>query len=168
MENVTTSNVNEDVLLKDKEHEYLCLIDEEAEVGETGTEEVHINEEVKLVMDQSHRATQKRVLKRNTLTILFHNGSLQVLPPKWKFQIMPCKQLIDNWCVENKRGKIPLLEVLSALYVAHLGTLGNWNTGELNPRHMICVMTTLMKYSNEENFYLIDKNLWTSEYTKSM
>ena len=44
MDNATTSNGNEDVLLKDKEREYLCLIYEGEEVGEPGTEEVHINE----------------------------------------------------------------------------------------------------------------------------
>ena len=33
MENVTKSNGNEDVLIKDKERKYLCLIDEGAEVG---------------------------------------------------------------------------------------------------------------------------------------
>ena len=52
MENATTNNRNEDVLLKDKEREDLCLIDEGAELGEPGTEEVHLNEEVQLVMDQ--------------------------------------------------------------------------------------------------------------------
>ena len=34
MKNVTISNGNEEVLPKDKERGYLCLIDEGAEVGE--------------------------------------------------------------------------------------------------------------------------------------
>ena len=38
MKIVTTSNGNEDVLPKDEECEYLCLIDEGEEVGEPGTE----------------------------------------------------------------------------------------------------------------------------------
>ena len=54
---MTTSNGNEDLLLKDKEREYLCLIDEGAEVGDPGTEEVHLNEEVHIVMYQRRHAT---------------------------------------------------------------------------------------------------------------
>ena len=53
MKNVTKINGNEDVLPKDEEREDLCLIGEESEVGEPGTEEVRLNEEVQLLMDQS-------------------------------------------------------------------------------------------------------------------
>ena len=38
VENWTKLNGNEDVLLKDKEREYLCLIYEGEEVGDPGTE----------------------------------------------------------------------------------------------------------------------------------
>ena len=99
MNNVTTINGNEDVLPKDEEREDLCLIDEGLEVGELGTEEVHINQEVQLVMDQSWRATNRRVMNRRNITVGFHRGRLQVLPPTWKFPIMTCKKLIDNWYV---------------------------------------------------------------------
>ena len=44
MNNVTTSNGNQDVLPKDKDRAYLCLIDELVEVGEPRNEEVNINE----------------------------------------------------------------------------------------------------------------------------
>ena len=33
---------------------------------------------------------------------------------------------------------------------------------------MRCVMETLEKYAKKDNFYLSDKDLWTSEYTKMM
>ena len=49
---MTTINGNEDVLPKDNEHKYLCLIDEVAEVVDPVTEEVRLNEEVQVVMDQ--------------------------------------------------------------------------------------------------------------------
>ena len=74
MNNLPTSNGNEDVLPKGKELKDLCLIDEVAEVVEPGTEEVHLNEEVQLVMDQRQQATQIRVINRRTLTIGFHRS----------------------------------------------------------------------------------------------
>ena len=60
----------------------------------------------------------------------FNHGRLWVFHPTWTFPIMTYKQLIDNWYVENKREKIPLLEVLSAFHVAHLVTPGNRNSGK--------------------------------------
>ena len=79
---------------------------------------------------------------------------------------MTCKKLIDNWYVGNKIEKIPQLELLSALHVAHMGTPGNWNDGKVNLRQMICVMETFEKYAKKENCYLRNKDLWTSEYKK--
>ena len=134
MNNVTTSNGNEEVLLKDEEPEDLCLIEEGAEVGDSGTEEVHLNEELNLVMDQRQKATQRRVMEKRNRTMVFHHGCLQVLPLTWLIQIITCKQLIDNWYDENNRENIPLLELLSALYVAHLGTTGKRNSGKLKLR----------------------------------
>ena len=93
-------------------------------MGEPGTEEVYLNEEVHIVMDQSRRPKHRCVLNRSTLTMGFHHGCLQVLPPTCKFLRMTCKQLIGNWYVGNKREKIPPLELLSALHVEHLGTQG--------------------------------------------
>ena len=76
MKIVTTHNGNEEILLKDEEHEDLCLIDERENLGEPGTEEVHLNEEVQLVMDQSQQATHRRVMNSSTLTVGYHHGCL--------------------------------------------------------------------------------------------
>ena len=103
MKNVTTISGNEDVLPNDKEREDLCLINEGAEVGDPGTEEVDLNEDVQLVIDQRRQATKRTVMNRRTITIVSHHGSLQVLPPTWTLPRMKCKQLIDNWYVGNKR-----------------------------------------------------------------
>ena len=51
----------------------------------------------------------------------FQCGCLHVLPPTWTYPRMACKQPIDNWYAVNKREKIPPLEFLSAVHVAHLG-----------------------------------------------
>ena len=86
-------------------------------MGDPGTEEVHLNEEVQFVMDQRRQATQRRVMKRRTLTMGFHHGFFHALPPTWTFSIMTCYQLIDNWYVGNNIEKIPSLEVFSTLHV---------------------------------------------------
>ena len=109
-------------------------------MGYPGNEEFHLNEEVQLVMDQMKRSIQKIVMQKRTLPTGFHHVHLQVLPPKWKFPIITCKQLIDNWYVGNKRENIPPLEVLSALHVAHLGTPGNRNSRKVKGRKIRCVM----------------------------
>ena len=127
-------------------------------MGEPGTEEFYLNEEVQILMDQMWRATQRRVMKRRTLTMGFHHGRLQVLPPT----------LIYNWHVGNNRDKILPSEPLSAFNVSHLGTRVKWNAGKSKLRQMRCVMATLEKYARKENCYLSDKYLWTSEYTKMM
>ena len=100
-------------------------------MGEPGTEEVHLNEEVQLVMDQIRRATRIRVMNRRTLTMGFHHICLQVIPPTCTFPIITCKQLVDNWYVGNKIENIPPLELLSALHVENLGTPRNWNDGKV-------------------------------------
>ena len=120
-------------------------------MGEPGTEEVHLNEEVQLVMDQRRRETYRRVMNRSYLTIVFHQVSLQVIPPTCIFPIITCKQLVNNWYVGNNREKIPPLEVLSALYLAHLGNPGDRNSRKLKLIQMRCVMVTLDKYAKKEN-----------------
>ena len=74
-----------------------------------------------------------------------------MLRPTWTFPIITCKQLIDNWYVGNKREKIPLLELLSALHVAQLVTPGYRNAGKVNLIQMRSVMATLEKYVKKEN-----------------
>ena len=91
-----------------------------------------------------------------------------VLRPTLTFPIITCKQLIDNWYLGNKREKIPPLEVLIALHVAHLVTTVNQNAGKVKLRQMRCVMATLEKYSKKENSYLREEDLWTNEYMKRM
>ena len=135
---------------------------------DTETEEVCLNSELHIVMDQMRQATQRRVMKRRTLTMVIHRGHLLVLSPTWTFPIMTCKQLIDNWYPGNKRENIPPLEVLISLHVAHLVTTGNKNAGKVKLIQMRCMMATLEKYSKKENSYLSDKYLWTNEYTKRM
>ena len=53
----------------------------------------------------------------------FHNGKLQVLPPRWQFPKINTKQLIDNWYGGNTREKIPPLGMLTHENVAHLGSV---------------------------------------------
>ena len=100
--------------------------------------------------------------------MVIYRGHFLVLSPMWTFAIIKCKQLIDTWYLENKRENIPLLEVLSALHVAHLVTTGNHNSGKVKLRYMRCVMATLETYSKKENSYLREEDLWTNEYMKRM
>ena len=118
---------------------------------EPGTEEVHLNEEVQLVIDQRRKPIQRKVMNRRTLTMGFHHGILQVLTTTWKLPIITRKQLIDNWYVGNKRENIQPLELLIPLHVAHLGTTVNRNYGKLKLIHMRCVMETLERHSKKEN-----------------
>ena len=98
-------------------------------MGYEGNGEVYLNEYLKYVMDQRQQATQRRVMERRTVTMGFHHGHLQVLPPTWAFLILTCKKLIDTWYVGNKRDKITTLELLRAMRVAHLRTHVNMNAG---------------------------------------
>ena len=81
----------------------------------------------------------------------FHRGCFSLLPPTWTFPRITSKQMIDNWYVGNNREKIPPLEILSALHLAHLVTPENRNAGKLKLIQMRCVMSTLGKYAKEEN-----------------
>ena len=76
----------------------------------------------------------------------FHHGRLRVLHPTWTFPIMTYKQLIDNWYVENRIEKIPLLELLITLHVEHLVNPVNRDDGKFNLIYMISVMATLEIY----------------------
>ena len=81
----------------------------------------------------------------------FRRGYFKVLPATWTFLRMKRKELIDNQYVRNRIYKIPTLEFLSALHVAHLVTPRNRNAGKVNLRQMRCVMATLEQYSKKEN-----------------
>ena len=119
-------------------------------------------------MYQSLLETHRRGMNRRTLNFCFRCGGFHVLPPTSTYLRTTCKKLIDNWYVGNKREKIPLLQILSALNVVYLGTPGNRNAGKLKLRQMRCLMPTLGKYEKKEIKYLSNKALWTSEYVKIM
>ena len=60
-------------------------------------------------------------MKRRRLSIGFHNGGLQVLPPLWDIPKMNAKQLIDNWYVGDKKSGVSPFYYLTAKHVEHLG-----------------------------------------------
>ena len=79
-----------------------------------------------------------RIMEGWQLTMGFHHGKSQVLPPLWKFP--NTKQLIDNWYVGNVRDKIPPLGLLTHHDVAHLGSVNTPGLGKVKLRQMEIVI----------------------------
>ena len=108
---------------------------------------------------------QDTLLSSRRLTMGFHHGRLQVLPPTWTFPKMNIKQLVDNWYIGNNKESIPPLKLLQPLHVQHLGTGGNKNAGRVKLRQMKCVMNQIEGYAKTEGVYEGDPSKWDSEYT---
>ena len=65
-----------------------------------------------------------RYIKIN-LTMGYHYGRLQLIPPMYDLPKMTVKKLIDNWFIGNKSEKIPLFMLFVLNNVEHLGTNKN-------------------------------------------
>ena len=114
------------------------------------------------------RTIQETLLSSRRLTMGFHHGRLQVLPPTWKFPKMTIKQLVDNWYVGNKKESVPPLKLLEPLHVQHLGTTRNKNAGRVKLRQMKCVMNQVESYAKMEGIYKSDPAEWTSDYATNI
>ena len=91
--------------------------------------------------------SEKGVIKRRRLSVGFHNGKLQVLPPIWDFPKMAAKNLIDNWHVGDKKVGVPPFYYLTANHVDHLGTQKNEGLERMKLRQMKSVMKVVERLS---------------------
>ena len=148
----------------------MTMSDEEKEIESDSdfSADVDVDSELGVIIEQRARAKTKNIMKKRQLTMGYHHGKLQVLPPRWQFPKMNAKQLMDNWYVGNTREKIPPLGMLSHQDVAHLGSAKTPNLGKVKLRQMRLVMSLIERYARIENCYEADKVKWTSEYTKIM
>ena len=156
-----TSNNEDDISTPN-----MIINDEEDLISNSSDEVIEDDTEVQDIIERRSRQNQKRVMAKRQLTMGFHHGKLQVLPPMWKFPKMNAKQLIDNWYVGNTREKIPPLVLLSHNDVAHLGTAKCPNSGKVKLRQMRLVMSLIERYARIERCYEADKSKWTIEYTR--
>ena len=103
------------------EEETICILDEDVYISDLTSDELSESEspEVRALGNCQWRYKTKEATKRRKLTIGFHHGQLQVLPPTWAFLKMNCKKLVHNLYVCNKGEWIPPLAMLSHNDVAH-------------------------------------------------
>ena len=147
----------------------MVISDEESSFSsDTSVDGIEESTEIQEIVQRTCRIKAKQVMRKRQLTMGFHHGKLQVLPPRWKFPKMNTKQLIDNWYVGNAREKIPPLALLSHHDVAHLGTPKNPSLGKVKMRQMRLVMSLIERYARIERCYIADKGKWTTEYARIM
>ena len=123
-----------------------------------------IQEESEALVNSRTRTIQEALLSSRRLTMGYHHGQLQVLPPKWTFLKMNIKQLVDNWYIGSKKDCVPPLKLLEPLHVQHLGTSNNKNQGRVKLRQMKLIMTKIEEYATIEGVYDGNPVKWTSEY----
>ena len=123
-----------------------------------------IQDESEALVNRRTRTIQDALLSSRRLRMGYHNGRLQVLPPKWTFPTMNIKQLVDNWYVGSKKHCVPPLKLLEPLHVQHLGTTHNKNHGRVKLRQMKMIMTKFEEYATTEGVYDGNPAKWTSEY----
>ena len=123
-----------------------------------------IQEESEALVNSRTRTIQEALLSSRRLTMGYHHGRLQVLPPKWTFPKMNIKQLVDNWYIGSKKDCVPPLKLLEPLHVQHLGTSNNKNQGRVKLRQMKLIMTKIEEYATIEGVYDGNPAKWTSEY----
>ena len=138
---------------------YLVISDEEKEVESDSnySDHVDVDFELGIIVEQRCRSKTKNIMKNRQLTMIFHHGKLQVLPPRWKFPKMDAKKLMDNWYVGNAREHIPPLSLLTHQNVAHLGSAKTPNLGKVKLRQMLLVMSLIEGYARIEQCYQADK-----------
>ena len=123
-----------------------------------------IQDECEALVNRRTRTIQEALLSSRRLKMGYHNGRLQVLPPKWTFPKMNVKQLVDNWYVGSKKHCVPPLKLLEPLHVQHLGTSKNKNQGRAKLRQMKLIMSKIEEYATIEGVYDGNPAKWTSEY----
>ena len=124
----------------------------------------NIQDECVALVNKRTRTIQEALLSSRRLKMGYHNGRLQVLPPKWTFPKMNVKQLVDNWYVGSKKHCVPPLKLLEPLHVQHLGTSKNKNQGRAKLRQMKLIMSKIEEYATIEGVYDGNPAKWTSEY----
>jgi len=144
----------------------MVINDEESAIISADVDENDPHPELQGIVERKRRSTAKKIMSQRKLTMGYHHGKLQVLPPLWNFPKMNAKQLIDNWYVGNVREKIPPYALLSHHNVAHLGSVNTPNLGKTKLRQMRLVMTLIERYARIERCYEEDKNKWTTEYAR--
>ena len=146
----------------------MIISDEEDTLYSSSEEGIEYSGEARDIIERRSRQNTKKVMAKRQLSMGFHHGKLQVLPPRWKFPKMNAKQLIDNWYVGNAREKVPPLALLSHNDVAHLGTEKCRNSGKVKIRQMRLVMNLIERYARIERCYEADKSKWTTDYARIM
>ena len=148
----------------------LCMVitDEESDVSSDVDTASEFDDDplVHNIIERRLRRKTAQIMEGRQLTVGFHHGKLQVLPPLWKFPKMNAKQLIDNWYVGNSRDKIPPLVLLTHHDVAHLGSVKTPHLGKVKLRQMRLVMKLVERYARIEQCYDGRREKWTSEYTR--
>jgi hypothetical protein len=124
-----------------------------------------IGDESRALVATRSQHIKDTLLSSRRLTMGYHNGRLQVLPPTWTFPKMNIKQLVDNWYIGNKKESVPPMKLLQPLHVQHLGTRGNKNAGRVKLRQMKCVMNQVESYAKTEGIYEDNPSKWNSEHT---
>ena len=62
------------------------------------------------------------MVKKIKLTMGYHHGRLQVIPPMHNLPKMTVKQLVDNWFIGNNAYKTPAFVLIVPNNVEHLVT----------------------------------------------
>ena len=148
------------------DEDVIAITDEESAIISVDVDDSDHHPELLGIVERRRRSTAKKIMSKRKLTMGYHHGKLQVLPPLWKFPKMNAKQLIANWYVGNVREKIPPYALLSHNNVAHLGSAQTPNLGKTKLRQMRLVMTLIERYARIERCYEEDKNKWTTEYAR--
>ena len=117
----------------------MFLEDEGASVQENAT--------LRSIMQRSRQMSEQMVMKRHRISVGFHNGKLQVLPPLWYFPKMNANQLIDNWYVGDNKAGVPPFYYLTEKHVEHLGTKKNKVLGRMKLRQMKSAMKAVERLS---------------------
>jgi hypothetical protein len=139
------------------------LDDAENEDGVNG-----MTEEEREVVRRNRRERGEGAVKRRRLTVGFHHGKLQILPPHWNFPNMTIRQLIENWFVGNVREKVPPYALLKGNHVAHIKTEKNKKAGQIKLRMMRLVMSNVIEHAKSEGCWAENKQDWTIEFTARM
>ena len=76
------------------------------------------------VIKRAIRKETKRQLKKRKLTVGFHHGMLNPLPPTWVYPKMNCIQLINLWLLGAPAENVTPLKNLTSKHVLHFDDTG--------------------------------------------
>ena len=104
------------------------------------------------------RKETEKIVKRRKITIGFHHGVLNPLPPTWDFpKAIPIIHLLNAWLIGDLQHNIPPFHVLQPIHVKHL------KSGRQNLSKMKQVMTKIEELGKKENVWHSDVKHWTGQ-----